>query len=221
MPRVAAKSFVGLPAGARGTGHSRGEGAASTGWKILRTVGGRSCPDRAATTWSQFLRSQAEVLLTADFIERITLIGKRMYVLAVIEHASRRLRILGATAHPTAAWMTQIARNLVMDLEDPGTQMKYLIRDWDGKYPTMFDAILAGARITVVLSGVQIPRSPVSLFRLGAMGASNRPPPNSTCQPGGLRLRRHRRGFTPVQAAGVGRRFAVDNRVRLRPRLAL
>jgi hypothetical protein len=62
-------------------------------------------PDRAAATWSQFLRSQAEALLAVDFLETITLTGTRVYVLAVIEHASRRIRILGATVHPTAAWV--------------------------------------------------------------------------------------------------------------------
>jgi hypothetical protein len=65
---------------------------ASTVWEILRTAGVDPAPDRAATTWSQFFRSQAEALLAADFIETITLTGTRMYVLAVIEHASRRIR---------------------------------------------------------------------------------------------------------------------------------
>ena len=82
----------------------------------------------------------------------------RMYILAVIEHASRRIHILGATAHPTAAWVTQAARNLVMDLEEAGSAARYLIRDRDGKFPTQFDAILADAGITVVRSGVQMPR---------------------------------------------------------------
>jgi transposase InsO family protein len=76
----------------------------------------------------------------------------------VIEHASRRIRILGATAHPTAAWVTQAARNLVMDLQDVGSKARYLIRDRDGKYPALFDIILADAGIKVVRSGVQVPR---------------------------------------------------------------
>jgi hypothetical protein len=78
-----------------------------------------------------------------------------MYILAIIEHASRRVRVLGVTAHPTAAWVAQAARNLVMDLEDAGCRMKYLIRDRDGKYPATFDAVLADAGITRVRSGVR------------------------------------------------------------------
>jgi transposase InsO family protein len=132
--------------------------AASTVWQMLREAGIDPAPDRAASTWTQFLRSQAQALLAADFIETVTLAGTRMYVLAVIEHASRRIRILGATAHPTAAWVTQAARNLVMDLEDAGCRVKYLIRDRDGKYPTLFDQVLVDAGITVVRSGVQMPR---------------------------------------------------------------
>jgi len=132
--------------------------AASTVWEILREAGIDPCPDRAGTTWTQFLRSQADALLAADFLETVTLTGARMYILAVIDHTSRRVRVLGATAHPTAGWVTQAARNLVMDIEDAGCHVKYLIRDRDGKYPPLFDAVLADAGITVVLSGVQLPR---------------------------------------------------------------
>jgi hypothetical protein len=132
--------------------------AASTVWEILREAGIDPAPDRAATTWTQFLRSQAEALLAADFLETVTLTGARMYVLAVVEHASRRIRVLGATAHPSAGWVTQAARNLVMDLEDAGCRVKYLIRDRDGKYPALFDSVLADAGIKVVLSGVHMPR---------------------------------------------------------------
>jgi putative transposase len=132
--------------------------AASTVWEILREAGIDPAPNRAATTWADFLHSQPQALLAADFIETVTLTGARMYILAVIEHASRRIRILGATAQPTAAWVTQAARNLVMDLQDAGANARYLIRDRDGKYPVLFDAILADAGITIVRSGVRMPR---------------------------------------------------------------
>ena len=45
-----------------------------------------------------------------------------------------------------------------MDLEDTGCQVKYLIRDRDGKYPDLFDSVLADAGIGVVFSGVRMPR---------------------------------------------------------------
>jgi putative transposase len=77
---------------------------------------------------------------------------------AVIEHTSRRVRILGATAHPTAAWVTQAARNLAMDLQDAGCTARHLIRDRDAKFPALFDAILADTGITVVFTGVRMPR---------------------------------------------------------------
>ena len=111
--------------------------AASTVWEILASQGIGPAPDRAAATWADFLRSQADVLLACDFIETVTLTGRRQYILAVIEHATRRIRILGTTAHPTAAWVSQAARNLAMDLTDANTTFVHLIRDRDAKYPAL------------------------------------------------------------------------------------
>jgi hypothetical protein len=99
--------------------------AASTVWEILRAAGIDPAPDRATTTWAQFLRSRAEALMAVDFLETISLAGTRMYVLAVIDHATRRVWVLGATAQPTAAWVAQAARNVVMDLEDAGRPVRY------------------------------------------------------------------------------------------------
>jgi putative transposase len=132
--------------------------AASTVWEILKEAGIDPAPERSSQTWAAFLQSQAEAILAADFFETVTLTGQRMYVLAVIEHATRRVRILGATAHPTAAWVSQAVRNLAMDRHDAGSRARFLIRDRDGKYPAMYDTILADTRIEVVLSGVQMPR---------------------------------------------------------------
>jgi putative transposase len=132
--------------------------APSTVWEILKDAGIDPAPDRTASTWADFLRSQADALLACDFLETVTLSGARMFVLAVIEHHSRRIRVLGATAHPTASWVTQAARNLIMDLEDARCRARFLIRDRDGKFPELFDAVLADAGIEVVLTGVRMPR---------------------------------------------------------------
>ena len=132
--------------------------AASTVWEILKAEGIDPAPERASTTWAAFLRSQAHALLACDFLETVTLTGQRQYVLAVIEHAPRRIRVLGATAHPTADWVAQLARNLVMDLKDAGAAVGCLIRDRDAKFPDVFDRILADAGIRTILSGVRMPR---------------------------------------------------------------
>src|SRR6266853_6088206 len=69
--------------------------AASTVWEILKKAGIDPAPRRTAPTWSQFLRSQAEAVLECDFFTVDLLDGTEAYVLAVIEHATRRIRILG------------------------------------------------------------------------------------------------------------------------------
>ncbi|WP_347814598.1 integrase [Streptomyces sp. Tu 3180] len=75
----------------------------------------------------------------------------------MIEHAGRRIRVLGA-AHPTTSWVTQVAKGLVMDLEDAGCRAGFLIRDRDGTFPTLFDTVLNDAGTEAVLGGVRMPR---------------------------------------------------------------
>ncbi|MFI7455364.1 integrase core domain-containing protein [Nonomuraea sp. NPDC049714] len=132
--------------------------APSTVWEILKQEGLDPAPERASTTWADFLRSQADALLACDFLETVTLSGQRQYILAVIEHATRRVRVLGATAHPSANWVIQAMKNLMMDLEDAGCQARYLIRDRDGKFPALVDEILTDAGIQSILTGIRIPR---------------------------------------------------------------
>ncbi|MER5915610.1 IS481 family transposase [Streptomyces sp. NPDC001982] len=117
------------------------EVAASTVWEILKAEEIDPAPDRGATGWADFLHSQADALLACGFIETVTLTGQRQYILAVIEHATRRVRILGTTAHPPANWVAQAARNLVMNLEDAGATVSYLIRDRDAKFPSRHELL--------------------------------------------------------------------------------
>ncbi|ASQ93344.1 integrase core domain-containing protein [Streptomyces sp. 11-1-2] len=132
--------------------------AASTVWEILREHGIPPAPERQNTTWADFLRSQAKALLACDLFEVRTLTGARLYAFAVIEHTTRHIRILGATAHPAAEWIVQLGRNLLMDLKNAGSKAKFLIRDRDSKFTAAFDALMTDAGLNVVTTGIRIPR---------------------------------------------------------------
>ncbi len=94
--------------------------APSTVWQILKDAGIGPAPRRDGPGWAEFLRSQAQGILALDFFTADLLNGTKVYVLAVIEHGSRRVRVLGATRHPVQSWVVQQARNLLMDWRMPG-----------------------------------------------------------------------------------------------------
>jgi hypothetical protein len=131
--------------------------AASTVWEILKASGMDPGRRQTGLTWPQFLRSQAEAILACDFFTVDLLDGSQAYVLAVIEHATRRIRIIGIILHPTGEWTTQQARSLIMDLGDHAGRVKFMIRDRGSNFTTAFDAILAGAGIRTVLCSIQTP----------------------------------------------------------------
>jgi hypothetical protein len=126
--------------------------------EILKNAGIDPAPRRSGPTWSQFLRSQAQAILACDFFTADLLDGTQAYVLAVIEHATRRIRILGVTLHPTGEWTTQQARNLIMDLGEQAHQVKFIIRDRGSNYTAAFDSVLVGAGVRTVLCNVRTPR---------------------------------------------------------------
>src|SRR3954452_17610763 len=139
-----------------GLGH---QVAASAVWKILKAAGIDPAPHRSGPSWRQFLTAQAQATLAIDFAHVDPIFLRRLYVLVVIEHGRRRVHPCGITAHPTGAWVTQQARNLLIDLGDRAEQFRFLIRDRDSNFTAALDAVFAGADIAVLRSPVRAPRA--------------------------------------------------------------
>ena len=133
--------------------------AASTVWKILNQAGVDPAPRRAGPTWQQFLTTQAQTILACDFFTVDTVFLKRIYILFFMEIATRRVQVAGVTAHPTGAWVAQQARNMLMDLDQRSAELRFLLRDRDAKFTTVFDTVFTGEGIDVIKSPPQAPRA--------------------------------------------------------------
>jgi putative transposase len=132
--------------------------APSTVWQILKDAGISPGPCRDGPGWAEFLRSQARAVLALNFFTADLLNGTKACVLAVIEHHTRRIRVLGATENPVQSWVAQQARNLLTDLEDAGTSVKFVLQDRDASFTAAFDAAFQAAGIRVIRSAIQAPR---------------------------------------------------------------
>jgi hypothetical protein len=133
--------------------------AASTVWVILRRAGIPPVPQRSSDTWRTFLRAQARGLLACDLFTVDTVFLRRLYVLYFIEHESRRVHLAGVTEYPTAGWMVQQARNVLMELEEGADAIRFLIRDRDAKFTDAFDAVFTSIGARIVRTPVRAPRA--------------------------------------------------------------
>src|SRR6266508_2771426 len=130
--------------------------AASTVWTILKEAGIEPAPRRLEASWAEFLRQQAASILECDFLTVDTLFLKRFYVLFFVELATRRVHLAGITTNPDGRWVTQQARNLLMELGDEGIRPRFLVRDRDSKFTRDFDEVF---RSQGIKSPVRAPKA--------------------------------------------------------------
>ncbi|MFI6501271.1 hypothetical protein [Nonomuraea typhae] len=124
----------------------------------------RPLPARSGPAWKQFLIAQAEHIVAVDFLHVDTIDLKRIHALVRLEHRSRRAHLLGVTAGPTSDWATQAVRNFLLDTDT--TTMKFLIRDRAGQFTDAFDAVFAGAGLSVRKSPPQAPKASAPCERI-------------------------------------------------------
>ena len=126
--------------------------------KVLLEAGLQPAPQRTHSSWRAFLRAQAASMLACDFLTVETVFMQRIYILFFISLATRRIEYVACSSNPDGRWVTQQARNLVIQLGDE-QPFRFLIHDRDTKFSHAFNEILRTEGIKVIRTPVQAPNA--------------------------------------------------------------
>jgi putative transposase len=132
---------------------------------VLAHAGVPPAPQRDRLSWRAFLRQHGETILACDFFTVDSVWLRRLYVLVFLSIGSRRVEYVACTSNPDTAWITQQARNLLMDLDDRGPLPRFLIHDRDKKFPRAFDTFFASEGIRTIRTPVQAPNANAHIER--------------------------------------------------------
>jgi hypothetical protein len=133
--------------------------SATTIRTLLRVARLGPAPRRGGPTWAEFLRAQAEGIISCDFFSVETAWLRTLYVLVFIELGSRRIHVSPSTAHPDSTWVAQQARNLALGLDARTSPVRFLIRDRDAKFCRPFVAVLRSEGMRVIRTPFRAPNA--------------------------------------------------------------
>ncbi len=138
---------------------------------VLNAAGVPPAPERDQLDWRSFLHQHAATTLACDFLTVDTVLLRRLYVLVFICIGTRRIEYVACTSNPDGVWMLQQARNLLMDLDDRGQRLRFLIHDRDAKFSRAFDAIFHDEGATVIRTPLRAPNANAHIERwVGSLG---------------------------------------------------
>jgi putative transposase len=126
--------------------------------KVLIEAGLQPAPQRTHSSWRAFLRAQASSMLACDFLTVETAFLQRIYVLFFLSLATRRIEYVACTPNPDGGWVTQQARNLIMQsgAEQP---FRFLVHDRDTNFSHAFDEVFRTEGIKVIRTPIQAPNA--------------------------------------------------------------
>jgi putative transposase len=111
------------------------------------------------SSWSEFLRAQADGILACDFFTVESAFLRTLYVLFFIDVGSRRLHITAATRNPDGAFVTQQARNLCFQLDERDEPLRFLIHDRDAKFCGPFAEVLRSEGMRIIRTPIRSPQA--------------------------------------------------------------
>jgi putative transposase len=138
-------------------GHSISE---QTVANILKRHGIPPLPERQPSlSWKHLMTHYKDQLLACDFFTIETLFLQTIYVLFFIEIGTRRIHFAGCTTHPDQLWVTQQARQLMWELDEQETSIRFLIHDRDTKFPKAFDTVFQAEGIDIIRTPIRAPNA--------------------------------------------------------------
>jgi transposase InsO family protein len=126
---------------------------------VLRRARVPPAPERAGPSWRSFLRQHRHTILACDLFTVDTVWLRRLYVLFFVSIGTRRVECVATTSNPNTAWMTQQARNLLMDLDDRSKPPRFLLHDRDTKFSRAFDNIFRSEGVKIVRTPILAPNA--------------------------------------------------------------